>query len=74
MLGLVIYLTSDRERGGQEMRMDHPLGENPPLPMDLVLMLHDRARRLRASLADLAWASAADAAVNLFEGWKKTTP
>lgn len=54
--------------------MDHPLGENPPLPMDLVLMLHDRARRLRASLADLAWASAADAAVNLFEGWKKTTP
>lgn len=51
--------------------MTYPMGEHPPLPLDLIQLLHERARRLRAGVADFAWHSAAQHAVDLFEGWKR---
>ena len=51
--------------------MTYPMGEHPPLPLDLIQLLHERARRLRAGLADLAWGAASVKAIDLFEQWKR---
>jgi len=51
--------------------MTYPMGEHPPLPLDLIQLLHERARRLRAGIADFAWAAASVKATDLFEQWKR---
>jgi len=51
--------------------MDWLLGEFPPIPADVVRVLHERTARLRQHTADRTWDAAAVAAVSLFEGWRK---
>lgn len=47
------------------------LGEFPPLPPDVVRVLHRRTSEMRARMCDQIWDGIAERAVFVFEGWKK---